>query len=37
MDALAVIAEPRRREILALVWDAELAAGQIADPTTVER
>ena len=31
MDALAVIAEPRRREILALVWDAELAAGQIAD------
>jgi DNA-binding transcriptional ArsR family regulator len=25
-----VIAEPRRREILALVWDREMAAGDIA-------
>jgi DNA-binding transcriptional ArsR family regulator len=31
MDALQVIAEPRRREILALVWDQEMAAGDIAD------
>ncbi len=30
MDALQVIAEPRRREILRLVWDRELAAGDIA-------
>ena len=30
MDALQVIAEPRRREILRLVWDAELSAGAIA-------
>jgi DNA-binding transcriptional ArsR family regulator len=30
MDALQVIAEPRRREILALVWDGEMAAGDIA-------
>ena len=30
MDILQVIAEPRRREILALVWDEELAAGDIA-------
>ena len=30
MDALQVVAEPRRREILRLVWDAELAAGDIA-------
>lgn len=30
MDALQVIAEPRRREILRLVWDAELRAGDIA-------
>lgn len=28
--ALKAIAEPRRREILRLVWDRELAAGQIA-------
>lgn len=27
---MQVIAEPRRREILALIWDHELAAGQIA-------
>lgn len=31
MDALKVVAEPRRREILRLVWDRELPAGDIAD------
>lgn len=30
MDSLQVIAEPRRRQILALVWNAEMAAGDIA-------
>src|SRR5688500_5304379 len=30
MDALQVIGEPRRREILRLVWDGELSAGEIA-------
>ena len=30
MDALQVIAEPRRRQILALVWDRELQATEIA-------
>jgi DNA-binding transcriptional ArsR family regulator len=30
MDALQVVAEPRRREILRLVWTKELAAGEIA-------
>jgi DNA-binding transcriptional ArsR family regulator len=30
MDALQVIGEPRRREILRLVWDRELPAGEIA-------
>ncbi len=30
MDSLRVIADPRRREILALVWDDELPAGDIA-------
>jgi DNA-binding transcriptional ArsR family regulator len=30
MDALQVIAEPRRREILRLVWDEEVSAGEIA-------
>jgi DNA-binding transcriptional ArsR family regulator len=30
MDALQVIAEPRRREILRLVWDEEVPAGEIA-------
>ena len=30
MDQLQVIAEPRRRDILSLVWDEELAAGAIA-------
>ena len=30
MDALQVVAEPRRRAILRLVWDQELPAGDIA-------
>jgi DNA-binding transcriptional ArsR family regulator len=30
MDALQVISEPRRREILRLVWDRELSSGEIA-------
>jgi DNA-binding transcriptional ArsR family regulator len=30
MDALQVISEPRRREILRLVWDRELTSGEIA-------
>lgn len=30
MDGLQVIAEPRRRQILGMVWDEELAAGDIA-------
>ena len=30
MDALQIVAEPRRREILRLVWTSELAAGDIA-------
>jgi DNA-binding transcriptional ArsR family regulator len=30
MDSLQVIAEPRRRQILALIWDHEMAAGEIA-------
>ena len=30
MDPLQVIAEPRRRRILGLVWDREIAAGDIA-------
>ncbi|MGH8872116.1 MAG: ArsR/SmtB family transcription factor [Acidimicrobiia bacterium] len=35
MDVLQVIAEPRRREILALVWDTEMAAGDIAARSAV--
>jgi DNA-binding transcriptional ArsR family regulator len=31
MDSVQVIAEPRRREILRLIWDAERQAGDIAD------
>lgn len=31
MDAVQAVAEPRRREILRLVWDTELSAGEIAD------
>ena len=30
MDTFQVIAEPRRREILGLVWDEEMAASEIA-------
>lgn len=30
MDAAQVILEPRRREILRLVWDRELSSGEIA-------
>jgi DNA-binding transcriptional ArsR family regulator len=30
VDSLQVIAEPRRRAILRLVWDAEVPAGEIA-------
>jgi DNA-binding transcriptional ArsR family regulator len=30
MDALQVVSEPRRREILRLVWTDELSAGEIA-------
>jgi DNA-binding transcriptional ArsR family regulator len=35
VDLLRVIAEPRRREILALVWEEEKAAGDIAARSTV--
>lgn len=35
MDLLQVIAEPRRREILGLVWDEEMAAGEIAARSSV--
>ena len=38
MDAaLRAIAEPRRRDILRLVWDAELPAGEIAARFSVTR
>jgi DNA-binding transcriptional ArsR family regulator len=30
MDAMQVVSEPRRREILRLVWERELSAGEIA-------
>jgi DNA-binding transcriptional ArsR family regulator len=30
MDALTLVAEPRRREILRLVWERERSAGEIA-------
>lgn len=30
VDALQVIGEPRRRDILHLVWNAELSSGEIA-------
>jgi DNA-binding transcriptional ArsR family regulator len=35
--ALRAIAEPHRREILRLVWDAELPAGEIASHFEVTR
>lgn len=31
MDTLQAIAEPRRREILRLIWNDEMAAGDIAE------
>ncbi|MFG2845908.1 ArsR/SmtB family transcription factor [Kitasatospora sp. NPDC048296] len=31
MEAVQAIAEPRRREILRLVWDDEMSAGEIAE------
>ena len=31
MDAWQIVAEPRRREILRLVWDDEFSAGAIAE------
>lgn len=36
-DALRAIAEPRRREILRLVWSQELTAGTIASHFSVTR
>jgi DNA-binding transcriptional ArsR family regulator len=30
VDPLQIVAEPKRREILRLVWDDELSAGQLA-------
>lgn len=33
MDALQIVAEPRRQEILRLVWRDELAVGDIASRT----
>src|SRR3989440_3377011 len=33
--ALKAIADPRRRRIMQLVWDAELSAGEIASPFDV--
>lgn len=35
--AIRAIAEPRRRDILRLVWDAELPAGEIATHFAVTR
>jgi DNA-binding transcriptional ArsR family regulator len=35
--ALRAIAEPRRRRILRLVWDAELSAGEIASHFDITR
>lgn len=37
MDTLKAIAEPRRREILRLVWTNELPAGEIASHFSVSR
>ena len=31
MDGLQIVSEPRRREILRLVWGRELPAGEIAE------
>ena len=35
VDALQVISEPRRRDILRLVWDRERSAGEIAESMPV--
>lgn len=35
MDPLTLVAEPRRREILRLIWDRERSAGDIADAMPV--
>jgi DNA-binding transcriptional ArsR family regulator len=35
MEPLSVVAEPRRQEILQLIWDRELSAGEIADRVPV--
>jgi DNA-binding transcriptional ArsR family regulator len=35
MDVLQAVAEPRRREILHLVWDREMSAGEIAGSVDV--
>src|SRR5437763_16828804 len=35
MDVLQVVAEPRRRQILRLVWERELPVGDIADHVDV--
>jgi len=35
--AIRAIAEPRRRQILRLVWDAEMSAGEIASHFEVTR
>ena len=31
MDTLQVVAQPKRRQILGLIWDEELSASEIAD------
>lgn len=31
MEAMQAVAEPRRREILRLIWSSELSAGEIAE------
>ncbi len=35
MDTFLLVAEPRRREILRLVWDHEMAVGDIANQVDV--
>ena len=35
MDAVSIITEPRRREILRLVWDEERSASEIASHFTI--
>src|SRR4029450_6145828 len=35
MDAVSIITEPRRREILRLVWDQERSASEIASQFTI--